>query len=60
MTQQGTTAGDYVVAVDDISFLNCETYYQPPGKEGLISITILYLCICGMSSSGATPSLCCV
>ncbi|XP_067330349.1 MAM and LDL-receptor class A domain-containing protein 2 [Channa argus] len=30
MTQWGTSTGDNVVAVDDISFLNCETSYQPP------------------------------
>ncbi|XP_039999701.1 MAM and LDL-receptor class A domain-containing protein 1 [Xiphias gladius] len=29
-TQGGTTTGDGVFAVDDISFLNCEKSYQPP------------------------------
>lgn len=32
VTQTDTTAGDHIVAVDDISFLNCEKSYQPPGK----------------------------
>ncbi|XP_039670520.1 MAM and LDL-receptor class A domain-containing protein 1 [Perca fluviatilis] len=30
VTQTDTTAGDHIVAVDDISFLNCEKSYQPP------------------------------
>ncbi|XP_038573588.1 MAM and LDL-receptor class A domain-containing protein 1 [Micropterus salmoides] len=30
VTQSDTTAGDHIVAVDDISFLNCEKSYQPP------------------------------
>ncbi|KAK1879509.1 MAM and LDL-receptor class A domain containing protein 1 [Dissostichus eleginoides] len=30
VTQTETTAGDHIVAVDDISFLNCEKSYQPP------------------------------
>nr|XP_046265191.1 MAM and LDL-receptor class A domain-containing protein 1 isoform X2 [Scatophagus argus] len=30
VTQMDAAAGDYVVAVDDISFLNCENSYQPP------------------------------
>ncbi|XP_034743360.1 MAM and LDL-receptor class A domain-containing protein 1 [Etheostoma cragini] len=29
-TQTDTTAVDHIVAVDDISFLNCEKEYQPP------------------------------
>ncbi|XP_059201290.1 MAM and LDL-receptor class A domain-containing protein 1-like [Centropristis striata] len=30
VTQTDTTAEDHVVAVDDISFINCETSYKPP------------------------------
>ncbi|XP_070701014.1 MAM and LDL-receptor class A domain-containing protein 1 [Pempheris klunzingeri] len=30
VTQTDTTAGEHVVAVDDIYFLNCEKSYQPP------------------------------
>uniref|UniRef100_A0AAQ6ITE1 MAM domain-containing protein n=3 Tax=Anabas testudineus TaxID=64144 RepID=A0AAQ6ITE1_ANATE len=30
MTQGSKTTGDNVIAVDDVSFLNCETSYQPP------------------------------
>ncbi|XP_068427543.1 MAM and LDL-receptor class A domain-containing protein 1 isoform X2 [Clinocottus analis] len=28
--QTDTTSGDHIVAVDDISFINCEKSYQPP------------------------------
>nr|XP_020447005.1 MAM and LDL-receptor class A domain-containing protein 1-like isoform X2 [Monopterus albus] len=30
MTQGSTTTEDYIVAVDDVSFINCEKSYQPP------------------------------
>jgi len=30
--QTDTTSGDANVAVDDISFINCEMSYLPPGK----------------------------
>ncbi|KAK2822608.1 hypothetical protein Q5P01_022673 [Channa striata] len=33
MTQRDTTTRDNLVAVDDISFLNCETSYQPPAPS---------------------------
>lgn len=41
ITHGGPTTGDSIIAVDDISFLNCETSYQPPGNKVSINITIV-------------------
>lgn len=41
MTLTDATVGDYIVAVDDIAFLNCEKSYQPPGKSVFTHMSIL-------------------
>lgn len=42
----GTDTNDHIVAVDDISFLNCEKRYTPPGKWVLIQMLIVDVWIC--------------
>lgn len=46
-TMGDTTAGDQTFAVDDISFLNCDKSYQPPGKYIFTHMNMLESYYCG-------------